>query len=125
MNEFSKAELPGASATTRLSKPIVKKPTQNVSVSPVSPSGSESAVLAGMSEMEAQNSNEVPTGPNAAELHPDYVRYEVQGQPHARELVSAPRYEIPGSNQHPVEVPGALRANMNEGPFYELEGPYR
>ena len=51
-------------------------------------------------------------------------RYEVQGQPHAHELVNDPRYEVHGSTQHPVEVPAAS-ANMNEGPFYELEGPYR
>jgi hypothetical protein len=74
--------------------------------------------------MESQNRNEVPVGPNVQELHPENARYEVQGQPYAQELVSVPRYEVLGSN-HPVEVPGAPRANMNEGPFYELEGPYR
>jgi hypothetical protein len=105
----------------------VRKPTPSVAVSPVSPMENESAVLAGRAEMEAQNRSEVPAGPNAQELHPEQARYEVQGQLSAQESVNAPRYEVPGSHQHPVETaaPGVPRANMNEGPFYELEGPYR
>jgi hypothetical protein len=141
-NDYGKAELAGNSsyAQDRLSKsPAASKATPTLSVvSPVSPmTEKESPMLAGTlelegqntglsgrTEMEAQNRNEVPAGPNAQELHPEHVRYEVQGQPYAHELVNAPRYEVPGSNQHPVEAP-ATSANMNEGPFFELEGPYR
>jgi hypothetical protein len=140
-NDYDKAELAGNSAFTSnsLSKtPVARKPTPTMSVvSPVSPMTENASPLAGKlelegqntglsgrTEMEAQNRSEVAGGLNTQELHPEHVRYEVQGQPHAHELVNAPRYEVQGSNQHPVEVP-ATRANMNEGPFFELEGPYR
>jgi hypothetical protein len=140
-NDYDKAELAGNSAFTSnsLSKtPVARKPTPTMSVvSPVSPMTENASPLAGKlelegqntglsgrTEMEAQNRSEVAGGLNTQELHPEHARYEVQGQPHAHELVNAPRYEVQGSNQHPVEVP-ATRANMNEGPFFELEGPYR
>jgi len=141
-NNFGKAELASNTAypPNRLSKnpAVVSKPTPTMSVvSPVSPmeeKGSPlplgnlelegSGKLTGRTEMEARNRSEVPGGPSIQELHPEHAIYEVQGQPHAHELVNDPRYEVHGSTQHPVEVPAAS-ANMTEGPFYELEGPYR
>lgn len=139
-NEFDKAELAGTTAysVSNLSKnPSVSKPSPGMSVvSPVSPMDEKDRPsLAGKLEMEAQNV--VLPGrtemdghgghgqPYVHELHPEHARYEVPGQPRAHELANAaPRYEVQGSNQHPVEVPG-LSANMNSGPYYELEGPYR
>jgi hypothetical protein len=144
-NEFDKAELMGTStsiyASNNSSKnPSVHKPSPVASfVSPVSPMGEKEkpslasklemegqhAVLPGRTEMDASNSNGAQWQPYVHEMHPVHARYEMQGQPHAYGLASgAPRYEVPGSNQHPVEAPG-LSANMNTGPYYELEGPYR
>lgn len=117
-NKYDKAELENTSTTNRLSKnPSVGKPTPTLSVvSPVSPTDEKtSPLLAGRTEMEAQN---------RSELHPEHASYEIQGGPHAHELtVNVPRQEVQGSTQYPVEVP-ATSANMNEGPVFEL-GPYR
>jgi hypothetical protein len=133
-NEYDKAELANTRTSTSnmLSKnPSVGKPTPTLSVvSPVSPMDekaspmlagrlemeAQNASMAGRPEMAAQNRSEVPGEPYAQELNPEHARYEIQGQPHAQ--------EVQGDTQHPVEVP-ALSANMNEGPIFELEGPYR
>ncbi|KAE9380440.1 hypothetical protein N431DRAFT_395306 [Stipitochalara longipes BDJ] len=135
-NESGKAELAGTS--TFSAGKLSKNPSMSI-VSPVSPMEEKEnplpagrlemeaqyAVLPGRTEMEAQNRSAVSTRLHPQELHPEHARYEVQGQPHARELGNAtPSYEVQGSNQHPVEVP-ALSANMISGPYYELEGPYR
>ena len=120
-----KAELAGGSAYSAaniLSKSqIPRKPTPGSGVSPVSPIDEKETALsplAGRTEMDVPDSDQVPAGPTAHELHPEHARYEVQGQPHAPELVNAPRYEVQGSNPPPS-------ANMNDGPFYELENSYR
>ena len=137
INQPGKAELAGTStfSGSKSSKPT---PSMNI-VSPVSPMEekvnplpagrlemeAQYAVLPGRTEMEARNRSNVPTRRTPQELHSEHARYEVQGQPHAQELANAaPRYEVQGSNRHPVEVPG-FSANMNSGPYYELEGPYR
>lgn len=44
--------------------------------------------LTGRTEIGAQNRSEVPGGPNVQEVHPEHDRYEVQGQPHAHELMT-------------------------------------
>jgi hypothetical protein len=124
-NKFDKSELAGTSTLTAnplRTNPSESKPSPGMSVvSPVSPmDGKDSHSLAGKLEMEAKS----VVLPWRTEMDA-HNRSGVQAQPYAQELhPEQARYEVQGSNQHPVEVP-ALGANMNAGPYYELEGPYR